>query len=112
MPRSIVRTRCTVPYAIRCASARARSPDAAQELVVRHALLSLGLYLDRNEPPVLEPRAPDRHAPPVQRRPRADVRRERAHAPPRVDRVVEVQLAVLGADLVRVADAVLELRRE
>ena len=97
IPWSIVRTRCTVPYAIRWASARSRgsSPaaaapsarsayasssktrrttsnaarragaitaDAAEELVVGHAPLALGLHLVRDERAVLEPRAPDRDA--------------------------------------------------
>ena len=40
------------------------------------------------------------------------MRRERAHAPPRIDRVTEVELAVRGADLVGVGRAGVGLRRE
>ena len=50
--------------------------------------LAFGLHLDRDERAVVEPRAPDVTRPAVQRRPGADVRRERPHAPPRVARVV------------------------
>ena len=97
----------------RGAPRRARSPQAAQELVVA----SSGSGPRAGRPPgrTRRPRAcaaPHRDAPAVQRRPRADVRRQRPHAPPGVDRVAEVELAVGRADLLGVGRAVLGLRLE
>src|SRR5205085_11610423 len=62
--------------------------------------------------PVLEASLPDRLAFPVQRSPRADVRRKRAHASPRIEGVVQVQLPVGCGDLLDLDRAVVGLWRE
>src|SRR5262249_35242929 len=86
--------------------------NSAWDLRVGHALPSFRLHLERDERAVVQPRAPDEHAAALERRPGADVRRERAYPPPGVDRVVEVELAVGGADLLGVRHAFLGLPRE
>src|SRR5262249_25363709 len=86
--------------------------NTAEELRVGHALPSFRLHLERDERTVVEPRAPDEHAAALERRPGADVRRERAYPAPGVDRVVEVELAVGRADLLGVRHAFLGLLGE
>ena len=80
-----------------------RHREAAQKVLVRHALAAFGLHLLRHELAVLEPRAPDRDRPPVQLAARTDVRRERADPVQALDGTREVEHAVVGLDLRRIA---------
>src|SRR3954454_12790475 len=86
--------------------------QASLELVVRHPTLSWRLHLERNEAAFLDTRAPHDHVAPAERRPRADVRRQCAHDPHGLLRVVEVELPVGGTDLLGVRDTVVRLRLE
>src|SRR5205814_9848329 len=58
----------------------ALSAEAALELLVRHAALSLRLDLEQLELPTDEARAPNEHTASVDETPRTDVRRQRAYA--------------------------------
>src|SRR4051794_30218002 len=142
MAWSSVRTRCTAPYARRCANARSRSSrsfaavrnarsayascsntrsstsyaarraglTAATEIrVVGHAASPGRLHLDRLEHAAVVARSPDEQL----AEPRADVRRERTHGVHVLARrPCQVELAVLGRDLLGVGDAVVRLRRK
>src|SRR5205085_789418 len=93
--------------------APARSPQAAQELLVGHPPPALRLHLEDLELPVGEARAPDDDAAAVQLPAGADVRRQRTD--PVVEllgRTAPVELAVGGPDLLRVRDPHLRLWKE